>query len=81
LAKLATTGTGPKLEFYFPSIVNSTPVQGDKSLSIDGTSLKLYHPGDPDPDAILSSTGLVLKKGGIEAGRTVLPYFLPMPGG
>lgn len=57
--------TSSALTFYKPGAANLT-----KGLELDATTVKFYGSNQSNPDAILSSTGLKLVKGGIEAGTS-----------
>lgn len=54
--------TANTLTFY------NSGIQNKKGLELDATTVKFYGSNQLDPDAILSSTGLKLVKGGLEAG-------------
>ena len=59
LAKLTTTGTAPALEFYIPTMNNSTPVQGNKGLSITANALTFYNPSDNKAQLIIGANGVL----------------------
>ena len=58
------------LSFFQPPIINGSNVtQGNKTLELNGDSLSFYGSSTSTPDATLTSNGLKLVKGGIEAGK------------
>ncbi len=67
------TGTG--LTFYRPATNGSTYVQGKKAMDLTANALTFYKPlaydsnNEPTAAAQLTSNGLVLSNGGIEAGE------------
>ena len=62
--------TTPSLDFYQPpTISGNTVTQGNKTMMLSANALNFYDPTDGTTEqAKLDANGLVLKKGGIQAG-------------
>ena len=59
----------PSLDFYKPpTISGSTVTEGTKTMSLTSNALNFYGSSVSTADATLTSTGLKLVKGGLEAG-------------
>ena len=65
-----TSLTTAALTFYIPTQDNSNNwIQGKKTIELSANALRFYNPTDGTTEqAVLDANGLILKKGGLEAG-------------